>query len=217
MNLKYNSIMVDTTVFRSVQETNYFMRSLQQESLSNKNLRSDLNREWAQFRNMFKMQPMRKIRDYFGEEIGLYFAWAGILITTLWFPSLIGLIFFFIGFDSSFNSDKSRAENYTDAYSKLEADFVRSFDNDLTPAFAILICMWGAIFIEFFKRRNAELAHDWNTAKYEKFEPELPAYKQRRMDLAKIGGWSQYFFENKYELKFKLFITLVILTLMVCL
>ena len=97
----------------------------------------------------------------------------------------------------------------------MEADFVRSFDNDLTPAFAVVICIWGAVFIEFFKRRNAELAVDWSVTTFEKFEPELPAYKQRKLDLEKKGGWSQYLFKKKYEKNFKLCLSFVILLLTV--
>ena len=101
MNKKYNDLLIDHRVFKNAHERDYFRKCLQQKSFVNNDLRSSLNTEWASFKKIFKYQPMEKIRSYFGEEIGLYFAWAGTLVTTLWFPSLIGLIFFFIGFDSS--------------------------------------------------------------------------------------------------------------------
>lgn len=56
--------------------------------------RKDLDEKWTQF---FKFQPMWLIRNYFGEKIGFYFAWTGMLITTLWIPMLFGLAVFFYG------------------------------------------------------------------------------------------------------------------------
>lgn len=59
--------------------------------------RDDLYRDWTQFRNMFKMQPLNKIRDYYGEYVAFYFAWCGTFISSLWFPSVVGLGFFIYG------------------------------------------------------------------------------------------------------------------------
>jgi hypothetical protein len=41
--------------------------------------------------------PIDKIRNYFGEEIALYFAWSYHFLYSLIIPAIIGLIFFFIG------------------------------------------------------------------------------------------------------------------------
>lgn len=59
-----------------------------------KDPRKELNDKWAGF---FRLQPMTKIRDYFGEKIAFYFAWAGFLVTTLWLPMLFGLVIFIYG------------------------------------------------------------------------------------------------------------------------
>ena len=53
-----------------------------------------LDSTWTKF---FKYQPLWKIRNYFGEKIGLYFAWSGTLITTLWIPTLFGICVFIYG------------------------------------------------------------------------------------------------------------------------
>jgi len=41
----------------------------------------------------------------------------------------------------------------------------------------------GALFIEYFKRRNAELAFKWNVQSFEQHEPDLPAYVKRKEEL----------------------------------
>lgn len=60
-------------------------------------IRLDLAAKWAHIKNLFKFQPINMIRDYFGEEVAFYFVWVGVLLTCLWVPSIIGIIFFFIG------------------------------------------------------------------------------------------------------------------------
>jgi hypothetical protein len=56
--------------------------------------RKDLDDTWTR---PFKFQPLFKIRNYFGEKIAFYFAWSGLLCTTLWIPTLFGLCIFFYG------------------------------------------------------------------------------------------------------------------------
>ena len=56
--------------------------------------RKDLDDTWTK---PFKFQPLWKIRNYFGERIAFYFAWSGMLCTTLWVPSIFGLCVFFYG------------------------------------------------------------------------------------------------------------------------
>jgi hypothetical protein len=62
----------------------------------NNDIRTILDKSWANFGNLFKYQPLKKVRDYFGEYVGLYFSFSGALVASLWIPSLIGVIFFFL-------------------------------------------------------------------------------------------------------------------------
>lgn len=63
----------------------------------NSDHRKILYDKWAHFSNVFKYQPMWEIRNYFGEVNAIYFAWLGVFISILWFPSLIGFVFFIVG------------------------------------------------------------------------------------------------------------------------
>ena len=56
--------------------------------------RKELDQTWTKF---YKFQPLWKIRNYFGEKIGFYFAWVGKLVSSLWIPCLFGLACFFYG------------------------------------------------------------------------------------------------------------------------
>ena len=72
-------------------------RRLSYQSPPNIDYRLNLNENWARFNNIFKFQPLKEIKDYFGERIEFYFCWVELIITSLWIPSVIGLIFFIIG------------------------------------------------------------------------------------------------------------------------
>jgi hypothetical protein len=60
-------------------------------------LRFFLQENWASLKNLFKFQPLREVRDYFGEKNAIYFGYVGSFITMLWFPALVGVFFFIVG------------------------------------------------------------------------------------------------------------------------
>ncbi len=46
---------------------------------------------WARFSNIFRIQPIRAIRDYYGERLAFYFAWLGWYNSLLLIPSILGI------------------------------------------------------------------------------------------------------------------------------
>lgn len=48
----------------------------------------------------YKKQPLWLIRRYFGEKVGLYFAWLGFYTKCLYPPAVVGLLCFFYGLGS---------------------------------------------------------------------------------------------------------------------
>ena len=66
----------------------------EKERLMTEDTRKALNLTWTR---LLKYQPLWKVRNYFGEKIALYYAWSGMLISTLWIPTLFGLAIFFYG------------------------------------------------------------------------------------------------------------------------
>uniref|UniRef100_A0AAZ3R5R7 Anoctamin n=1 Tax=Oncorhynchus tshawytscha TaxID=74940 RepID=A0AAZ3R5R7_ONCTS len=59
--------------------------------------RFNLYKHWAQFFSFFKEQPLNLIRKYYGEKIGIYFAWLGFYTEMLFFAAVVGLICFLYG------------------------------------------------------------------------------------------------------------------------
>jgi anoctamin-1 len=54
--------------------------------------------------------------------------------------------------------------------------FAKCFDNELTPAFSILMCLWGVIWTNYWKRENEKLSYKWRTLNYKNIEPNRVEY-----------------------------------------
>ncbi|CAB4034583.1 Hypothetical predicted protein, partial [Paramuricea clavata] len=134
--------------------------------------RKNLNDTWLKWK---KFQPLWKIRNYFGEQIALYFAWLGLLVSSLWIPMVIGLTVALWGFTNAI--EESKNGNDTLSVGETVQGWLRdSFDNDATPFFALIICLWGTIFLELWKRKTAELAYQWDVSDFEEQEPNRPQF-----------------------------------------
>ncbi|PAV64665.1 hypothetical protein WR25_01917 [Diploscapter pachys] len=99
-------------------------------------------------------QPIEQIKDYFGTEIAMYFAWLGHLTTALWFPSFLGLIMFFFG-EMKFKNYSPDKEDENDDYQLfVDMSFV---------VFALFNCIWATCYLEHWKRKQAEFSFKWGT------------------------------------------------------
>lgn len=162
------------------------------------NTRQQLKRDWARFCRIFKYQPYDTIKEYFGHEIGLYFAWLGFYTGMLVPLAMISLIVFLCGIISTGSyvpvldmcNEDNRGRWYmcplcdrrcsywnlapdTCIYAKL----THYFDNNGTVALAFIASMWASLFLEFWKRRQAFLAQKWHTSEFEEEEEEFrPEY-----------------------------------------
>jgi len=63
-----------------------------------------------------------------------------------------------------------------------------AFDNNATPFFALIICLWGTIFLERWKRANARLSYQWDVDTFEEQEPNRPQYYGTVMKMDPVTG-----------------------------
>ncbi|XP_041852299.1 anoctamin-2 [Melanotaenia boesemani] len=156
-----------------------------------RNDRQLLHEEWANYGVMFKFQPVDLIRKYFGEQIGLYFAWLGVYTQLLIPPSVLGIIVFLYGIftvDTNVPSQETCDDNLNitmcplcDAVcdywhlstvcSLARASYL--FDNGATVLFAIFMSLWAACFLEHWKRRQMCLKHSWDLTSLEDEEERV--------------------------------------------
>ncbi|XP_041454749.1 anoctamin-4-like isoform X2 [Lytechinus variegatus] len=198
--------------------------------------RFDMQRTWVRF---FKYQPLWKIRNYYGEQIAFYFAWAGAFATYLWIPMLMGLAIWGYGLFLSIEDYQDGVEekerqrelmeelqrnqsiyNLSDADESLLANltqqledeslltmitdagltvFKNSFDSDVTPYYALVICLWGTIFQEVWKRKRVRLAYEWDVDSYDMSEPDRPEFygtKERPDPVSDLPDWYYPFYKS---------------------
>ncbi|XP_041442194.1 anoctamin-4 isoform X3 [Xenopus laevis] len=145
---------------------------------------------WASWGVWFKYQPLDLVRRYFGEKIGLYFAWLGWYTGMLFPAAIVGLFVFLYGMFTLDSCQVSReicqATNITmcplcDKYcpymrlsdSCIYAKVTHLFDNSATVFFAVFMAVWATVFLEFWKRRRAVIAYDWDLIDWEEEEEEI--------------------------------------------
>jgi anoctamin-1 len=161
-------------------------------------IRRLLYEHWAHWSNFYKIQPLDYIRTYFGEKIGLYFAWLGFYTWMLVPASIVGLIVFIYSV-ATINDNIVAKEtcnpptnitmcpqcdvrcpywDYSISCSHARASHM--FDNGATVFFAVFMSLWGTVFLEFWKREQAAIQFHWNLLNFEEEEqPPRPEYLMR--------------------------------------
>uniref|UniRef100_A0A8C8VQY5 Anoctamin n=1 Tax=Pelusios castaneus TaxID=367368 RepID=A0A8C8VQY5_9SAUR len=155
-----------------------------------KNHRHLLYECWASWGVWYKYQPLDLVRRYFGEKIGLYFAWLGWYTGMLFPAAFIGLFVFLYGVTTLNHCQVSKEVCQAtdiimcpicDKYcpfmrlsdSCVYAKVTHLFDNGATVFFAVFMAVWATLFLEFWKRRRAVIAYDWDLIDWEEEEEEI--------------------------------------------
>lgn len=155
--------------------------------------RYNLYKHWARFLCFYKEQPLNLIRKYYGEKIGIYFAWLGFYTEMLFFAAVMGLICFIYGvlsYDNNITSKEICDPNIGGeivmcplcdkkcSFWNLNSTCLSSwqshlFDNEGTVFFAIFMGIWVTLFLEFWKRRQARLEYEWDLVDFEEEQQQL--------------------------------------------
>lgn len=160
----------------------------------NQTCRGRLYQKWGRLRRFYKRQPISLIRNYFGETVGFYFAWLGFYTNWLFAPAFVGFIVFLYGLGSFM--DQSDAKELCNPVDRVEMcpvcvsckvwfldevctpyRFSWVFDNPATIFFAIFMSIWASVFQDFWRRRNAKLAYEWDVRNLTLEEPDRPQFK----------------------------------------
>uniref|UniRef100_H0ZNY1 Anoctamin n=1 Tax=Taeniopygia guttata TaxID=59729 RepID=H0ZNY1_TAEGU len=171
-----------------------------------------LYQEWARYGAFYKFQPIDLIRKYFGEKIGLYFAWLGLYTEFLIPSSVVGIIVFLYGcitIESDIPSkemcDQRNAFtmcplcdkfcdywNLSSACATARASHL--FDNPATVFFSIFMALWATMFLEQWKRLQMRLSYFWDLTGLEEEEVSLlPNEKEKLTWTDRMPGYAANF------------------------
>uniref|UniRef100_A0A7N4NI66 Anoctamin n=1 Tax=Sarcophilus harrisii TaxID=9305 RepID=A0A7N4NI66_SARHA len=132
--------------------------------------------------------PLLGSRKYFGEKVGLYFAWLGVYTEMLIPASIVGIIVFLYGCltvddnipsmemcDHRNNITMCPLCDRTCSYWKLSSACATArashfFDNPATVFFSIFMALWAATFMEHWKRKQMRLNYIWDLTGFEEEE-----------------------------------------------
>ncbi|KAM7423570.1 hypothetical protein PAMA_000090 [Pampus argenteus] len=149
----------------------------------------ELTKMWAKWSHLFTDQPVREIKNYFGEKVALYYLWLGWYTKLLVPAAVLGVIVFLYGL-AFFNTNplikevcqsnvtmcplcdkRCRAWQLSDSCTY--AKFSHLFDNEGTVAFAMFMAIWATLFLELWKRTRSRNVSKWKVYDWCEEEEEL--------------------------------------------
>ncbi|KAI8435500.1 hypothetical protein MSG28_003797 [Choristoneura fumiferana] len=186
------------------------------------NARQMLFYTWVGKNNAFKVHPLNLIREYFGEKVGMYFAFYEFYNHALLIAAVSGLIVFISAYfnttDKVFERDVCANANNTyicprcnsfDAcpFIKLTnfcylAKLHRVLDNPYTVFYAIFLTMWAAAFYVLWKRKqsywvwlweiNTDRTKDAFRTNYSRSYLSKPLSTRTGLDISYAVGFTRY-------------------------
>ncbi|KAF8931306.1 Anoctamin-5 [Haplosporangium gracile] len=155
----------------------------QSKSMNDANYRAQLRVKWA--RRFWRSQPLDLVNAYYGERIGVYFAWLGHYTKWLTLPAVVGMAVFVFGVINAARLNKLDATPNA---------LFAIFDNVLTMPFALFMSMWSTVYIEFWKRANQYYAFRWNMIDYERVELPRTEFRATRVRFSPVTGKRELYY-----------------------
>ncbi|XP_031710729.1 anoctamin-8 isoform X2 [Anarrhichthys ocellatus] len=152
---------------------------------------NQLMTSWVQA--VCERQPLDDICDYFGVKIGMYFAWLGFYTNSMLYPAVIGFLLWILA----------------------EAD--QTSQDICCVVFALFNVVWATLFLERWKRREAELAYRWGTldTPTESLEEPRPQFRGVKR-CSPITGCEEFYYPPWKRALFRWLVSLPICLLCLC-
>uniref|UniRef100_A0A3Q4M4J9 Anoctamin n=1 Tax=Neolamprologus brichardi TaxID=32507 RepID=A0A3Q4M4J9_NEOBR len=152
---------------------------------------NQLMTSWVQA--VCERQPLDDICDYFGVKIAMYFAWLGFYTNSMLYPAVIGFLLWMLA----------------------EAD--QTSQDICCVVFALFNVVWATLFLERWKRREAELAYRWGTldTPTESLEEPRPQFRGVKR-CSPITGCEEFYYPPWKRALFRWLVSLPICLLCLC-
>ncbi|XP_061588629.1 anoctamin-8 isoform X2 [Cololabis saira] len=152
---------------------------------------NQLMTSWVQA--VCERQPLDDICDYFGVKIGMYFAWLGFYTNSMLYPAAIGFLLWILA----------------------EAD--QTSQDICCVVFALFNVVWATLFLERWKRREAELAYRWGTLDIpaESLEEPRPQFRGVKR-CSPITGCEEFYYPPWKRTLFRWLVSLPVCLLCLC-
>ncbi|XP_051943436.1 anoctamin-8 isoform X2 [Hippocampus zosterae] len=152
---------------------------------------NQLMTSWVQA--VCERQPLDDICDYFGVKISMYFAWLGFYTNSMLYPAVIGFLLWILA----------------------EAD--QTSQDICCVVFALFNVVWASLFLERWKRREAELAYRWGTldTPAESLEEPRPQFRGVKR-CSPITGCEEFYYPPWKRVMFRWLVSLPICLLCLC-
>mmetsp|Transcript_7357 Transcript_7357/g.13946 ORF Transcript_7357/g.13946 Transcript_7357/m.13946 type:complete len:883 (+) Transcript_7357:60-2708(+) len=111
----------------------------------------ELSQSWLHYTALFT-QPLDGIRDYFGEQIAIYFAFLRYYSYWLVPVAVLGIVTF------------------------ATQEVKGTVDVPMLPFFAFAVCVWATLQLEYWKRKEASLRFEWGMTNFHIKEQPRPNF-----------------------------------------
>ncbi|XP_052471761.1 anoctamin-8-like [Carassius gibelio] len=164
---------------------------LQMFPLHEQRILNHLKTSWVQA--VCERQPLDDVCDYFGVKIGMYFAWLGFYTNSMLYPAVFGFLLWIFA----------------------ESD--QTSQDICCVVSAIFNVVWATLFLERWKRREAELAYKWGTLdtpaeSLEEARPQFRGIKCR----SPVTGCEEFFYPPWKRRMFRWLVSFPICILCLC-
>ncbi|XP_052471742.1 anoctamin-8 [Carassius gibelio] len=164
---------------------------LQMFPLHEQRILNHLKTSWVQA--VCERQPLDDVCDYFGVKIGMYFAWLGFYTNSMLYPAVFGFLLWIFA----------------------ESD--QTSQDICCVVSAIFNVVWATLFLERWKRREAELAYKWGTLdtpaeSLEEARPQFRGIKRR----SPVTGCEEFFYPPWKRRMFRWLVSFPICILCLC-